>query len=760
MEPTVSEDLLTETFKYWAFISYSHKDKKWGDWLHRSLETYRVPKRISGQPTRDGPRPRRLFPIFRDREELPVSADLGSQINEALTQSRYLIVVCSPNSAKSIWVNEEIKYFKKLGREDRVLALIVAGEPNAAENKPGFSPDDECFPPALRYRIDSHGSLLPIRTEPVAGDAREHKDGRSNARLKLLAGLLRVNFDTLRQREHERRRRLLLRVTGLALLIAVTMSIVAVYAVLQAREARRQRKLATAQEHRAVLARKNAEDILNYLLHQLSEKLQPIGHLDIIEDVQKQVETYYKNLGFSERDASAMNSWAILLRLEAIRLVQQGDLNGAKEKCLEAVEIQQRLAKRDPGNSEWARALSRSCDKLGQVLEAQGDLEGAKAQYIIAVELLQKLVKQDPSSLADQEDLANGYTLLGNLLLARRSVSQAKIEYENALTISQELVSKDPSNTHWQEELSVDYEKIGDSFLAQGDLSNARIQYENGLQILLELVKQAPRNAIWEKQLAINYDYLGEVLFEQGDLNGAKTQFSAGVEVLKRLVAQDPDNSDWRGDLSSRLDNLSTVLEAQGDLDGAKIQVSSGIELLEQLVNQHPDNRRWEYSLTVGRVNLGEILAQKHDLGAAQSQLSTALESALDLVRKAPNNNDWQQILATAHCDLGDVLKEQGRLDDARVQQNDALEIVQKLIQQTPANPDVQNLSSSVHRSIGEILKARGDLAGARQAFASSFETLNKLIQDHGENPGWKSDLARLKKELEELEANDINSKH
>jgi eukaryotic-like serine/threonine-protein kinase len=96
--------------------------------------------------------------------------------------------VCSPHSAKSIWVNEEIKLFKRLGREDRVLALIVAGEPNASEGKPGFSVEDECFPRGLRYRIGSDSEWSSTRTEPVAGDAREGKDGKTNAKLKLLAG--------------------------------------------------------------------------------------------------------------------------------------------------------------------------------------------------------------------------------------------------------------------------------------------------------------------------------------------------------------------------------------------------------------------------------------------------------------------------------------------------------------------------------------------------------------------------------------------
>jgi len=101
--------------KYWAFLSYSHTDKKWGDWLHKALETYRVPRRLVGKESRDGKVPPRVFPIFRDREELPVSADLGSNINEALQESRYLIVICSPRAAQSRWVGEENKT-KQYGR--------------------------------------------------------------------------------------------------------------------------------------------------------------------------------------------------------------------------------------------------------------------------------------------------------------------------------------------------------------------------------------------------------------------------------------------------------------------------------------------------------------------------------------------------------------------------------------------------------------------------------------------------------------------
>ena len=201
---SAADDEKAPEYKYWAFISYSHQDNQWAAWLHKGLETYRVPQRLVGGEERAFPMPKKIFPVFRDREELPTSADLGQQINLALRQSRYLIVICSPRSATSLWVNEEIKYFKALGRENQVLAVIVDGEPNAAD-KPDC-PLPECFPPALRYRIGPDRESTGKRAEPIAADAREGKDGKVNAKLKLIAGVLGVNFDALKQRERQQKK--------------------------------------------------------------------------------------------------------------------------------------------------------------------------------------------------------------------------------------------------------------------------------------------------------------------------------------------------------------------------------------------------------------------------------------------------------------------------------------------------------------------------------------------------------------------------
>ena len=243
------------TLKYWAFISYSHADKAWGDWLHHALETYRLPRRLVGTATPRGKVPTRLFPVFRDREELPTSSELGGNLRGAIEQSRCLVVICSPRAAASRWVNEEIRSFQRLGRANRIFTLIVAGEPNASDGKPGFAPEMECFPPALRFLVDAHGELTTAPAEPIAADARPGKDGRVNARLKLIAGIVGVDYDALRQRERQRqrRRRLLAAVVSLALLAAFI-------GVWQWQEARRRAVQAQAAREQAALAARHTAD--------------------------------------------------------------------------------------------------------------------------------------------------------------------------------------------------------------------------------------------------------------------------------------------------------------------------------------------------------------------------------------------------------------------------------------------------------------------------------------------------------------------
>jgi formylglycine-generating enzyme required for sulfatase activity len=185
-------------FKYRAFISYSHADTSWAKWLHRCVESFHIDKDLVGRETATGAIPKALRPIFRDRDDFTAGQTLSEQTLAALDASHALIVICSPASAKSHYVNEEIRLFKWRHPERLVIPLIVAGKPG--------DPELECFPPALKFKLDAKGRITKKRVELLAADAREESDGKNLALAKMVAGLLGVSSDEIfRRAERERR---------------------------------------------------------------------------------------------------------------------------------------------------------------------------------------------------------------------------------------------------------------------------------------------------------------------------------------------------------------------------------------------------------------------------------------------------------------------------------------------------------------------------------------------------------------------------
>lgn len=186
--------------KYRAFISYSHADTAQAKWLHRGLESCRIDGDLAGRETKSGPIPKTIKPIFRDRDDFTAGHTLTEQTLAALDASSALIVLCSPAAAKSHYVNEEIRLFKQRHPKRSVVPLIVDGKP--------ADPERECFPPALKFKVDAKGRIGKKPLELLAADAREEGDGKALALAKVIAGLLDVTSDEVfRRSERERRRK-------------------------------------------------------------------------------------------------------------------------------------------------------------------------------------------------------------------------------------------------------------------------------------------------------------------------------------------------------------------------------------------------------------------------------------------------------------------------------------------------------------------------------------------------------------------------
>ena len=161
----------TKGFTYFAFVSYSHKDHEIAKKLKKFLEKYKLPAKLR----KNNPGlPRNLNPVFIDESNLVGPGPLKKNLYENLETSKYLIVICSPNSAKSEYVNDEVDYFIKNGRINRIIPLILDGTPHSDD------PSKECFTPAILN--------LPRELEPLGIDIKTHKE--RGAFLRVIAAML------------------------------------------------------------------------------------------------------------------------------------------------------------------------------------------------------------------------------------------------------------------------------------------------------------------------------------------------------------------------------------------------------------------------------------------------------------------------------------------------------------------------------------------------------------------------------------------
>ena len=180
---------MEQEFKYFAFISYSSKDTVWGKRLQRKQENYRMPATLCSER---GWKRKPINPIFFAPTDIQPGG-LDNELQERLKDSRNLIVVCSPNSARSNWVGQEIEYFHQLGRTNKIHFFIVDGKPHSGD------PDTECFNPVVN-KLGMPEILGANIHEKVF---RWSWLNRERAYVQLISKLLGVEFDSI-WRRHRR----------------------------------------------------------------------------------------------------------------------------------------------------------------------------------------------------------------------------------------------------------------------------------------------------------------------------------------------------------------------------------------------------------------------------------------------------------------------------------------------------------------------------------------------------------------------------
>ncbi len=580
---------------YDAFISYSHaKDKPIAAALQAVIQKL-------GKPWYR----RRGLRVFRDDTSLSATPHLWPSIEQALSQSRYLILLTSPEAAASPWVGKEIEYWLANKSPDTLFIGCTDGElswDNAAGDFRWTA--DTPLTEALKGKFAA---------EPKWVDLRAFRDGADprNARFIELGADFAAAIhglpkeDLLSQEVRQQRRALTLAVSAAALLFvlaigAVTAGIIAKY-----------------QQERAEQNFAAAKDTVNGLIFQIAQGLRDV---------------------------------------EGIRVESLDKILGQARSTVE------RLTETDPDNPELIRSKTAMLDEFAQTYLAAGNLEAALKNAEEAEALMRKEVAKDDGNSYAKRNLSVVLVHLGDAKRDMGNTAGALAAYEESLEIREALSAEDEDNEQAAFDVTVNLERIGDLKRQMGDRKGAFAAYEESLSIRRRLAEQDGPDSEWWKTAPVSLGKICDLKLDIGDTQGALEACNEVLAMSRRIAAEDEGNTDWQRDVALGLERVGHLKLAADDAQGA-------LEAFEESLGDPPSSRgprsgqrhlatgsRHRFQLFgFGEACRGRYVGCDQSARGVASHPRTACRASSEQERAAPGHLHLAQQLGYAKLALGDV---------------------------------------------------------------------------------------------------------
>lgn len=583
------------------------------------------------------------------------------------------------------------------------LFQVLTGEPPPAgsgarwtglhDAAPGLPPDLVAV--VARCLAEDPADRYPS-ARAVAEDLRRFLDGEV---VEAYADRL-----TYRWARFAARHRRLLAVAGVSAVL-----LTAALAVAAAMGWRAARANARADQRRA-----QAEELIGYMLLDLRGKLEPVGRLDLLDDVGERAMRYFAAVPESELTDEELAKRATALHQIADVRMSRGDLAGAERPLDESLALARALAARDPDNPERLFGLGQSEFWAGFAHWERGDPEAARPHFEA---------------------------------------------YEG---ISERLVARDPERADWQAELSYAHSNLGSLLQAQGDLEGALDRFRRTLGIdrrRLELAAGAESEHEARADLASSHNAVGLVLERTGRLEEAREQYAADLAIRIELAERDPANRTRRERRGTALQYLGSLHLARGDLSPARRHLEASRDLFAALVEHDPDNGDWRYKLAWSEIRLGRLELAAGNAEAARAAWSRAGEQAEILAAADPQPFDWRLLQGVVrHCSAHSSAL--AGLWFGGAPAREAVDLLAPLAAERPDSPRVHQWLAESLLLFGRGREVARDPGGARDAWERAAEALEPFVaegvRDHRVLVPWEQTLRRLGRHREAKRARSL----
>ena len=342
----------------------------------------------------------------------------------------------------------------------------------------------------------------------------------------------------------------------------------------------------TAARRDAERRRRQAEELVSFMVGDLRSKLEGVGRLDVLDGAASRALAYFQSLSSDELTGDDLHKNALALaQLGEVRM-NEGKLDEAVKLFGESIRFASAAVERDPGKEEWQLALSNAHFWAGEASRQKHDLATTLRHFGRYLEISRQLAAAHPGDTKYAAEVSYGHGNVGAVYEEAGDLGRALEEYRTAVDLDRRRLSADPSNEKWQTDLAISLNRLGVALQMHNDLPAARGIFAEELALRRKLVAAAPADTRRVARLAVSLAYSGVLQEMLGDSAAALASFEEELALSSTLAKLDPSNVSTRRNRAAAEARVASLLAA--DRPRALTMIDHAVAELREIVAGDP----------------------------------------------------------------------------------------------------------------------------------------------------------------------------
>lgn len=335
--------------------------------------------------------------------------------------------------------------------------------------------------------------------------------------------------------------------------------------------------------------RERATGLVEYMLGDLTDRLEQVGRLDLLDEVGTRMQHDLAGADARSQDTRLERS-RVLRQLARIR-VARGALDEAAPLASESLALAKQVVAEQPDSAEAQLALGESHYWNGYVGFVRNETALALQHWNGYRDATVRATELQPENAKAWLEASYALNNLGTLARGADQNAQSLQLFQQSLQYKRRAQALNPDDVRLRADLADSLSWVASAHDRLGEWPQARAAYDEALTVIAQVRQRAPQDAEWKHREAVLHTLRGQILSSLGEREPAHADLLAATRLLDQIGEAQPERSDWARDRSVTHRAAGELALDVGNLSDATTHFFTADRLLAALLDSGAEVR-------------------------------------------------------------------------------------------------------------------------------------------------------------------------